>query len=57
MGRDEAVKAVVDAVRDAGPQPGYHARVKAEVWRLWPTLGAALDGLLAAIDREDTDGT
>lgn len=47
MTRDEAVRAIVDAVVIEGPQPALHRRTLRRHRRQWPTLWKAIDALVA----------
>jgi hypothetical protein len=48
-----AARLVREAIRNEGPQPSYHRRVMLEHRHQWPTLWAALDGLVDAIDKAE----
>lgn len=44
--RDYAVKAIIKAIQDKGPEPTYHDNVMARHRHEWPALWKALDKLI-----------
>lgn len=48
MTQEQAVKAVIEAIRNEGSHPQYHREVMARHRREWPTLWKALDALVKA---------
>lgn len=51
--REEAVQAIIDAIRNEGPVPAWHRRVMNRHRADWPTLWAALDNLMDAERKRD----
>lgn len=52
---DDAVAALVRAVRDPGVSPDYHFRVAAQVEALWPSLMNAVIRIVTAYDAKPDD--
>ena len=54
---DDAVAALVRAVRDEGINPQYHRKIAAEVATLWPSLMRAAMRICAAWDDDERHWT
>ena len=53
--QQQAVKAVVMAVRDPGRAPRFHYRLMFRHRKQWPTLWKALDELIASYENDRHD--